>query len=97
VTDLREGAVLPVNDLYLIEPTDVDVLFISREHFLIDYENGTFVLVDRGSVCGTLVGARRIGGDRTGGRALLRHRDKITIGNDSSPYVFRFDIVVPAP
>jgi hypothetical protein len=68
------------------------LLFVSREHFLIERDGESFVLVDRGSTCGTIVGARIVGGNRAGGRALLRHAVEITVGANGSPCVFRFEM-----
>ncbi len=42
--ELRLGSVPPTNDLYLVEPTQ-----ISREHFVIEYADDQFFLIDRGS------------------------------------------------
>ena len=90
----RRGGTAPqLNDLSLVDPTRADVLHISREHFVIEYTDNQFFLVDRGSVCGTLVAGRQVGGDRTGGRTELRSGDEIIVGTDASPYVFRFEIV----
>ena len=91
--ELRLGIAPQLNDVYLLEPPWVDLVQISREHFLIDWVDGEFVLVDRGSVCGTIVGGQQIGGSRQGGRAPLRSGDLIVVGTDASEYVFRFEIL----
>lgn len=88
---LRVGLVPQLNDVYLIEPPYADVLYISREHFAIECVGNQFFLVDRGSVCGTIVSGKRIGGDRSGGRVELRHGETIIVGTDESGYVFRFE------
>jgi len=88
----RLGNSSQLNDVYLVEPTS-GLLRISREHFAIEYAGNQFVLVDRGSVCGTIVAGRTVGGDRTGGRTELRSGDEIVVGTDGSPYVFRFEAV----
>jgi pSer/pThr/pTyr-binding forkhead associated (FHA) protein len=61
---------------------------VSREHFLIDTKHELYVLIDRGSFCGTIVG-----GQRAGGQIELRNEDVVIIGTVDSPYVFKF--VVP--
>jgi hypothetical protein len=78
------------NDLYLVEQRDHP--HISRDHFLIERVETRFFVVDRGSLCGTIVGGTRIGGYRHGGRTELRHGDVIFVGSSKSPYVYRFDI-----
>jgi pSer/pThr/pTyr-binding forkhead associated (FHA) protein len=79
--------------VYLLEPPFADFIFISREHFLIDYDGQSLTLVDRGSVCGTIVQGKQIGGNRSGGRTVLQDGDEIIIGTTASPYRFRFDVV----
>ncbi len=86
--DRRMGTAPPLNDLYIDEKDQV--VHLSREHFLIDATENGFFLVDRGSVCGTLVSGKRVGGDRTGGRVALRDHDIIIVGSEASPYVFKF-------
>jgi len=93
VVELRLGVAPQLNDVYLLEPQESDLWHISREHFAIERADGLFFLVDRGSVCGTIVAGRQIGGDRTGGRVELRIGDEIKVGTDGSRYVFRFEIV----
>lgn len=91
-TELRLGTLPGVNDLYLLEPAWTDILEISREHFAIDYEEGRFWLIDRGSACGTVVAGTQVGGNRAGGRIELRSGDVIiVVGNASSEYAFRFE------
>lgn len=84
----RPGNAPKANDIYLVEPTSS----VSREHFAIEYAVDQFVLVNRGSACGTIVAAKRVGGNRTGGRAELRSGDEIIVGTHGSPYVFRFEL-----
>jgi hypothetical protein len=90
--ELRLGAAPPLNDLYLLEPPWADLLHISREHFAIEREGDQFFVVDRGSVCGTIVAGKQIGGNRTGGRTELRNGDVIVVGTPSSQYAFRFEV-----
>ena len=78
-----------LNTLYLLEPNS-ETMQISREHFTIDYRGGGYVLIDRGSACGTMVGEVAVGGDRKGGQTGLRDGDLIKVGRGSSPYVYRF-------
>jgi hypothetical protein len=89
---LRLGLVPSVNDVYLIEPPHSDVPYISREHFAIEYIGDQFLLLDRGSLCGTIVNGKRVGRGGVGGRAELRHGDTIVVGTAESDYRFRFDI-----
>ncbi len=90
--EARSATAPQLNDLYLVDPTRADVLHISREHFVIEYTDNQFFLVDRGSVCGTLVAGQQVGRGRAGGRTELRSGDEIIVGTDASPYVFRFEI-----
>ena len=86
--DRRLGGTAQVNDLYLFEPSTP--YRVSREHFLIDFDDGKFVLTDRGSVGGTTVNGTTLGGDRRGGHTELRHEDEIVLGDETSPFVFVF-------
>lgn len=78
----------PHNDLYLKDAREK--LNISREHFQIECRNGSFYLVDRGSVCGTLVEGITIGKDRNGGEAPLGTGDVIIVGTSESRQAFKF-------
>jgi hypothetical protein len=89
--DRRLGGGPEVNDLYLLEPP-APLLHISRAHFLIDYIDDRFVLVDRESACGTIVAGKMIGGGGSSEYADLRDGDTIVVGGDESPYVFEFQI-----
>lgn len=88
VTEQRAGTAPQLNDLYLVEPGEV--LNVSREHFAIEHDVERYVLVDRGSACGTLVEGRQVGGDRSGGRTDLHDHDVIIVGTSASPFVFKF-------
>jgi pSer/pThr/pTyr-binding forkhead associated (FHA) protein len=77
-----------LNDLYLVDPGEI--LNVSREHFLVEQAGNRHFLVDRGSVCGTIVEGQTIGGDRQGGRVELHDHDIIIVGASSSPFVFKF-------
>jgi len=81
---------LPLNDLYLLEPEGASFLQISREHFLIAVVDGRFVVVDRESACGTIVGGMPIGGGRLVLEIVLNDGDEIVVGGDDSPFIFRF-------
>ena len=85
----RLGCTPQLNDLYHSEPHGAEVIHISRDHFAIEHVGGEFFVVDRGSVAGTIVAGRRIGGHRKGGRTRLHPGDEIVIGGETSPYVFR--------
>ena len=78
----------PTNDLYLIDRGHL--LNISREHFQIEESDDGFVLVDRGSACGTKVGANRIAGGGQQGRQVLHDGDIIAVGAKGTLYRFQF-------
>jgi pSer/pThr/pTyr-binding forkhead associated (FHA) protein len=84
----RFGDRKPKNDLYLIDA--VEPLEISREHLQIESTAQGYVLVDRGSACGTSVGELRIGGGDAGGSAPLKDGDTIAIGTEATPYRYTF-------
>lgn len=64
---------------------------ISREHFQIEAGgNGGYMIKDRNSACGTIVGHVHIGGNRKGGSCALHHENVIIIGGPASPYAFQF-------
>ncbi len=86
----RLGGIPQMNDVYLRERDSADVIQISRDHFAIERLDDEFFVVDRGSVAGTIVAGRRIGGHRKGGRTRLHSGDEIRVGGESSPYVFKF-------
>ena len=79
---------VPNNDLYLLELGHV--LNVSRDHFLIDYRDGSYLLVDRGSACGTLVEGVRVGEKRSGGTVPLNNNDVIIVGTSASDFIFKF-------
>lgn len=89
--DRRLGHAANLNDLYLADRSEQG-RNISREHFRIDWVDGRFALVDRGSTCGTLVGARKVGRDCPTNEVGLQDGDVIVVGSSSSPYVFRFQV-----
>ncbi len=91
--DLRRREAAPVNDIYLREIAESRGLQISGAHFAIEYDDHQFVLIDRGSACGTIVSGRHVGGQRVGGRAELRDGDEVVVGNSRSRYVFRFTVI----
>ncbi len=79
---------LPTNDLYLLDRGHR--LNISREHCQILKSDGAYALVDRGSACGTKIEGRNVGGNDSGGAAVLHDGEIIAIGTVGSPFVFRF-------
>jgi hypothetical protein len=89
-SERRKGIVGQVNDVYLFEDPLAPFHHISREHFLIDAAEGQYFIVDRHSVCGTVVAGAAVGGDRTGGRIELHDQDVIIVGTPASPYTFKF-------
>jgi pSer/pThr/pTyr-binding forkhead associated (FHA) protein len=78
----------PNNDLYLVEPGAI--LNVSREHCLIDEREGRYLLIDRGSACGTIVEGEQVGERRKGGWILLNDQDVIIVGSSESRFVFKF-------
>jgi pSer/pThr/pTyr-binding forkhead associated (FHA) protein len=87
----RRAVSSPNNDLYLDEPGTI--LNVSREHFLIDARGGNYVLVDRGSVCGTLVEGELVGEKKRGGWRQLSNNDIIVVGTSESKFIFKFIVV----
>lgn len=86
----RRGTVPPNNDLYIWDPGPL--LNVSREHFQIERsESGEYLVRDRGSTCGTLVGNVRLGAGGPEG-CVLYPDNTIVVGTPQSPFVFRFDL-----
>jgi len=73
------------NDLYLQDSSPFNV---SRNHFLIDRVEGRCVVVDRGSHLGTIVNGKRIDAQRI----LNIGENKIIVGQEISPFVFKLEI-----
>ena len=90
VIERRTSGSRPTNELYLLDRDEP--LNVSREHFAIDRDNTGYVLVDRGSTCGTLVEGQIVGGDARGGRIALHDGDVIIVGSSRSPHVFKFRV-----
>ena len=84
----RGDDTLPNNDLYLVDAGQY--LNISREHLQIEIRDGAYVVLDRGSACGTRIGDEGIGGGDQLGVAYLRDGDVIVMGTKASPYQYRF-------
>lgn len=90
----RETSALPTNDFYMLDVGEK--LNVSREHFQIEQEqDGGYVVVDRGSACGTIVDDQPVGGHDQGGRCPLKNGSTIRVGTSTSPYLFAF--VIPEP
>lgn len=79
----EKGNFEPNNDLHLVDCGHK--LNICRNHFLIDKNEDGYILIDRGSVCGT-----KISGEDIGSSAPLRDGDVIGIGAVGTPYIYRF-------
>lgn len=85
----RATDAIPTNDLYMLDIGEK--LNVSREHFQIEQEqDGSYVLVDRGSACGTIVDDQPVGGHDHGGRCPLKNGSTVRVGTRSSPYLFAF-------
>lgn len=92
VRDERRGEGASTNDLYLCDSGKLRR--ISREHFQIEQpQAGRFILRERGSVSGTLVGDEFVGGDRELGEIALEDGNAVAVGGPDSPYVFRFVVL----
>ena len=77
------------NDLLL--PETGLLTNVSRQHLQIDKgTDGSFVLWDRGSTCGTVVAGRLVGGHGRREVCTLKSGDVIVVGTHSSPFVFKF-------
>ena len=93
MAERRLGIGPPLNDLYLMEQPSGGQWHISREHFLIEHAvDGRYYVMDRQSVCGTLVAGKAVGGHRAGGRRELHDQDVIVVGTATSPFRFRFEL-----
>ena len=66
---------------------------IERAHFRIEEDVREHLIVDRGSACGTGVGATRVGGNDLGGSAPLRDGDTISVGEGPTPYRYQFIVL----
>ncbi len=84
----RRRTAPPNNDLYLVEESEP--MNVSREHFQIERAERGFVLVDRGSTCGTLVEGELVGGDAPRREVPLSDHDVIIVGTSCSRYIFKF-------
>jgi len=82
----------PGNDLYLMDQGKL--LNISRRHLVIEKTADGYLLVDRGSACGTMVNGRSVGAEERGGKVPLRDGDVIVLGTASSPYRYKFIVLV---
>jgi hypothetical protein len=73
------------NDLSLQDSSPYNV---SKNHFLIDKVEGRYVIVDRGSHLGAIVNGKRIDAQRI----LNIGENKIIVGQEISPFVFKLEI-----
>ena len=87
----RLGNQEPNNDLYLLDP--IQPLHVSREHFHIDRTLDGYVIFDRGSACGTIVGGVEIGGKDSGGSIPIKDGETIIVGTSNSPYSYTFVVL----
>lgn len=84
----RDDRQAPNNDLYLVDAGPR--LHISREHLQIERTEDGYLLVDRGSACGTSVGGVRVGAGAARTSVQLKDGDTIAIGTESTPFLYRF-------
>jgi CRP-like cAMP-binding protein len=83
---MGEDDVLSLNDLSIADRPPYSV---ARNHCMLSRIEDELVVVDRGSATGTLVNGKRIGGDRSRGRAALTAgENELVLGTASSPYKF---------
>jgi len=82
------GGQKPNNDTYLLD--NGDFLQISREHCSIVKSDGTYILEDRGSACGSMVNSFEVGGDDRSASYPLSDGDIITLGSKESEYKYKF-------
>ncbi|MFM9970607.1 MAG: FHA domain-containing protein [Burkholderiales bacterium] len=87
----RLGNQEPNNDLYLLDT--IQPLHISREHFQIDRTLDGYVIVDRGSACGTIAGDVEVGGKDSGGSMPIKDGDIVIVGTSNSPYIYSFVVM----
>ncbi len=88
-SDRRATADRPNNDFFIRDPGRLKN--VSREHFQIEQiADGSFLVLDRGSACGTLVGNTSIGGHRKREHCKLEDGNVIVVGASESPFVFKF-------
>jgi hypothetical protein len=80
----------PNNDLYLCDSGKA--INISREHFQIEQRDQSFYIVDRSSMCGTIVEGEIVGKGRNGGAKQLHHGDVIIVGTSQSRHILKFII-----
>jgi hypothetical protein len=81
----------PVNDIYLID--DGEYLQISRKHLQIEKKQGSYLLTDLGSACGTIVNKTKIGNKHKEDNSILKDGDIIQFGTPNSPYIFEFIVL----
>lgn len=79
------------NDLYLVDKGRL--LNISREHLQIEKKVDGYVLVDRGSACGTRIDGASIGETDPGGTGVLKDGDTFAIGIAGTPYLYSFIVL----
>lgn len=80
-----------VPDLRIMESAP---FWLSRLHFSIEMVDHKVVVRDCGSIHGTIVNGRRIGGRRTEAIAKLdKPKNKVLAGRNGSPYLFEITVV----
>jgi hypothetical protein len=92
IIEKRTGKVPPNNDFYLID--DGNPLHISREHFLIEKnDGGGYNVFDRLSTCGTIVKHEKTTYKCIAKKFPVSSGDTIIVGSSKSPYVFEFQVL----
>ncbi|MBO8131066.1 MAG: cyclic nucleotide-binding domain-containing protein [Candidatus Marinimicrobia bacterium] len=89
-TRLRSKDIFIENDLYIEDKPPYNV---SRNHMSINYLNGIFYVLDRGSSLGTIVNDKKIGGETNIYKTDLKEGENIiTLGSIRSPFKFKITI-----
>lgn len=85
----RELQAAPNNELYIHDLNDI--LNVSREHLQIEQlDDGSYMVEDRDSTCGTIVDDTPIGSVEESTRCPLKEGSLIRVGTPESPFVYRF-------
>lgn len=82
------NSVVPNNDLYLVDP--FLKINIGREHLQIEKHQSVYMVVDRGSGGGTRLIRNDSGTTETGNSFILKDGDIICLGEDGSPFLYKF-------
>src|SRR5271165_1462528 len=84
----------PVNSLGRHPNNTIQLLdkIVSKEHCILEFRDGRFLLRDLGSLNGTY-----INGERVRGEAFLKHGDEIALGSTRARYDDGSGVALPLP